>query len=123
MSACIAFRMEFAPPILELGLQFLGYGVMFPRFLGHLQESLDEGINRTSGHQDILRVTLPGLTHLGVHEGTDTFFIAPSVGASGAAEGGGSGRWKGGQVPGDHYWQHWAAVPEKPHQLRERWLS
>lgn len=42
--------------------------------------------------------------------------------ASGAAEeavGGGMG----GQIPGDRYWQHCTAIPEKLKQLRERWLS
>lgn len=29
----------------------------------------------------------------------------------------------GGQIPGDRYWQHCTAIPEKLKQLRERWLS
>lgn len=89
------------------------------KFLGHLQESLDEGFSCTFDHQDILRITLPGLTHLRGKEGTGTFFKAPSL----VASGGGSGRWDGGQIPGGHYWQHCTAIPEKLKQLRERGLS
>lgn len=122
MSSCITFQVAFVPSILELRLQFLGYLVTFPKFLGHLQESLDEGFNYTFDHQDILRITLPGLTHLRVKEGTGTFFKAPSFGGIWSCRGG-SGRWNGGQIPGDRYWQHCTAIPEKLKQLRERWLS
>lgn len=89
-----ALQMAFVPSTLELCLQFLGYVVMFPKFLGHLQESLDEGFNCTFEHQDILRITLPGLTALRVKEGTGTFLKAPPLEASGAAQeagGGGTG--------------------------------
>lgn len=122
MSSCTTFQMAFVPSILELRLQFLGYLVMFPKFLGHLQESLDEGFNYTFDHQDILRITLPGLTHLRVKEGTGTFFKTPSFGGIWSCRGG-SGRWNGGQIPGDRYWQHCTAIPEKLKQLRETWLS
>lgn len=122
MSACITFQVAFVPSILELRLQFLGYLVTFPKFLGHLQEILDEGFNYTFDHQDILRITLPGLTHLRVKEGTGIFFKAPSFGGIWSCRGG-SGRWNGGQIPGDRYWQHCTAIPEKLKQLRERWLS
>lgn len=122
MSSCMTFQMAFVPSILELRLQFLGYLVMLPKFPDHLQESLDEGCNCTFDHQDILRVTLPGLTHLRVKEGTGTFFKAPSFGGIWSC-GGGSGRWNGGQIPGDRYWQHCTAIPEKLKQLRETWLS
>ena len=67
---------------------------MFPKFLGHLPESLDEGFNCTSEHQDILRITLPGLAALRVKEGPGTFLQAPPLVASGAAQeagGGGTG--------------------------------
>lgn len=90
----------------------LGYLVTFPKFLGHLQESLDEGFNYTFDHQDILRITLPGLTHLRVKEGTGTFFKAPSFGGIWSCRGG-SGRWNRGQIPGDRYWQLCTAIPEK----------
>lgn len=121
-SACITFQVAFVPSTLELRLQFLCYLVTFPKFLGHLQEILDEGFNYTFDHQDILRITLPGLTHLRVKEGTGTFFKAPSFGGIWSCRGG-SGRWNGGQIPGDRYWQHCTAIPEKLKQLRKRWLS
>lgn len=122
MLSCIILQVAFEPSILELRLQFLGYLATFPKFLGHLQESLDEGFNYTFDHQDILRITLPGLTHLRVKEGTGTFFKAPSFGGIWSCRGG-SGRWNGGQIPGDRYWQLCTAIPEKLKQLRERWLS
>lgn len=118
----ITILVAFVPFILELCLPFLGYLVTFPKFLGHLHEILDEGFNYTFDHQDILRITLPGLTHLRVKEGTGTFFKAPSFGGIWSWRGG-SGRWNGGEIPGDRYWQLCTAIPEKLKQLRERWLS
>lgn len=55
-------------------------------------------------------------------EGTGTFFKAPSFGGIWSCLGG-SRRWNRGQIPGDRYWQHCTAIPEKLKQLRERWLS
>lgn len=98
MSSWVTFQAASVPPTLELRLQYQGYLVTFPKFLGHLQQNLDEGFNCTFEHQAMQRTSLPGLTHLRVKEGTGTFFKAPSFGGIWSCRGD-SGRWNGGSSP------------------------